>query len=302
MTPRLALDALQVRAGTRTLLGPVDLDLRAGECLGLVGESGSGKSLTVLSLLGLLPPGLAATGTLRLDGRAIAIDSPEHRALRGRAIAWMPQDPQASLHPLRTVGAQLCESLRALRGLDAAAAKREAIALFERLQLPEPAAMLQRHPHQLSGGQRQRVLLALALAGAPMVLLADEPTSALDPRLAGETLQLLDQLRRDLGLSVLLVSHDLPLVATYAQRVAILRRGELVERGDAAAVFAHPQHEYTRELLAAEHLPPPPQAAPGPLLLDIAALSVAYPRAPAPALRDASLQLQIGRASCRERV
>lgn len=281
MTPRLALDALQVRAGTRTLLGPVDLDLRAGECLGLVGESGSGKSLTVLSLLGLLPPGLTATGTLRLDGRAIAIDSPEHRALRGRAIAWMPQDPQASLHPLRTVGAQLCESLRALRGLDAAAAKREAIALFERLQLPEPAAMLQRHPHQLSGGQRQRVLLALALAGAPMVLLADEPTSALDPRLAGETLQLLDQLRRDLGLSVLLVSHDLPLVATYAQRVAILRRGELVERGDAAAVFAHPQHEYTRELLAAEHLPPPPQTAPGPLLLDIAALSVAYPRAPA---------------------
>ncbi|MCX7034050.1 MAG: ABC transporter ATP-binding protein [Arenimonas sp.] len=294
MTPRLALEGLQVRAGDRTLLGPLDLDLRAGECLGLVGESGSGKSLTVLSLLGLLPPGLVATGTLRLDGQAIAFDSKPHRALRGRAIAWMPQDPQASLHPLRTVGRQLCESLRALRGIDAAAAKTEAVALFARLQLPEPAAMLERYPHQLSGGQRQRVLLALALAGAPQVLLADEPTSALDPRLARETLDLLDRLRRELGLSVLLVSHDLPLVAAYAQRVAILRRGELVERGDAAAVFAQPQHEYTRELLAAEHLPPPEQAAPGPLLLDIAALSVTYPRAPAPALSNASLQLHRG--------
>jgi ABC-type glutathione transport system ATPase component len=294
VTPRLSLEGLQVLAGARTLLGPLDLDLRAGECLGLVGESGSGKSLTVLSLLGLLPPGLAASGTLRLDGRAITLDSPEHRALRGRAVAWMPQDPQASLHPLRTVGSQLCESLRALRGFDVAAAKREAVALFERLQLPDPTLLLERHPHQLSGGQRQRALLALALAGAPQVLLADEPTSALDPRLARETLGLLDRLRRELRLSVLLVSHDLPLVAAYAQRVAILRRGELVERGDAAAVFAAPQHEYTRELLAAEHLPPPAQAAPGPLLLEVAALSVSYPRAAAPALSDASLQLHRG--------
>ena len=294
MIPRLVIEALQVRAGARTLLGPMDLDLQAGECLGLVGESGSGKSLTVLSLLGLLPPGLQATGTLRLDGVAIALSSPAHRALRGRAIAWMPQDPQASLHPLRSVGAQLCESLRALRGLDAAGARREAVTLFDRLRLPGPATLLDRHPHQLSGGQRQRVLLALALAGAPQVLLADEPTSALDPRLARETLDLLDALRRELGLSVLLVSHDLPLVAAYAQRVAILRRGALVERGDAAAVFAHPRHDYTRELLAAEHLPPPAAATPGKLLLDVASLSVRYPRAPAPALQDASLRLHRG--------
>ena len=115
MTPRLALEALEVRTVSKTLLGPMDLDLHAGECLGLVGESGSGKSLTVLSLLGLLPPGLTARGVLRLDGRAIALGGAEHRALRGRAIAWMPQDPQASLHPLRTVGAQVRESLRALR-------------------------------------------------------------------------------------------------------------------------------------------------------------------------------------------
>ncbi|MBW8368825.1 MAG: ATP-binding cassette domain-containing protein, partial [Arenimonas sp.] len=167
MTARLALEGLEVRAGGRVLLGPINLDLRAGECLGLVGESGSGKSLSVLSLLGLLPPGLEATGTLHLDGRAITLESRQHHALRGRTIAWMPQDPQASLHPLRTVGAQLCESLRVLRRLDARSARREAIALFERLQLPEPAALLARHPHQLSGGQRQRVMLARALAGAP---------------------------------------------------------------------------------------------------------------------------------------
>ena len=294
MTPRLALEALEVRTVSKTLLGPMDLDLHAGECLGLVGESGSGKSLTVLSLLGLLPPGLTARGVLRLDGRAIALGGAEHRALRGRAIAWMPQDPQASLHPLRTVGAQLRESLRALRGIGAEAAQLEAVALFERLQLPDPEGLLTRHPHQLSGGQRQRVLLALALAGAPQVLLADEPTSALDPRLARETLDLLDQLRRDLALSVLLVSHDLPLVAAYAQRVAILRRGELVERGDAVSVFAQPAHAYTRELLAAEHLPAPAASTPGPLLLDIEALSVRYPRAPTDALSQASLQLHRG--------
>ena len=251
MSALLELRALEVRVDGRALLGPVDLSLHAGQCLGLVGESGSGKSLAVLALLGLLPPGLSATGTLRFGPRALALGSREHRALRGRSLAWMPQDPQASLHPLRSIGAQLIESLRILRKLDAAPARREALALFERLQLPDPPALLARFPHQLSGGQRQRVLLALALAGAPELLLADEPTSALDPRLARESLDLLDRLRRELGLALLLVSHDLPLVAAYAQRVAILRRGALVEHGEAAAVFARPQHAYTRELLAA---------------------------------------------------
>ncbi|WP_146907437.1 ATP-binding cassette domain-containing protein [Arenimonas daejeonensis] len=294
MSARLALRGLQVHAGTRRLLGPLDLDLAPGQCLGLVGESGSGKSLTVLSLLGLLPPGLTAQGELLLDGERIELGSPAHHALRGRAIAWMPQDPQASLHPLRTVGAQLIESLRTLRGLDAAGARRAALSLFERLQLPDPSTLLARHPHQLSGGQRQRVLLALALAGKPRLLLADEPTSALDPRLAEEALALLDGLRREFGLAVLLVSHDLPLVAAHARRVAILRDGGLVETGDAGEVFANPQHAYTRELLAAERLPAPEPAAPGPRLLRLESVSVSYPRAPTPALQAASLDLHRG--------
>ncbi|HEU0153233.1 MAG TPA: ABC transporter ATP-binding protein [Arenimonas sp.] len=294
MTALLSLRGLQVAVGERRLLGPLDLDLAEGDCLGLVGESGSGKSLTVLSLLGLLPPGLAARGTLAWQGRDVPLGSGVHAALRGRAIAWMPQDPQASLHPLRRVGAPLVESLRLLRGLDAAAARHEALALFERLQLPTPARLMDRYPHQLSGGQRQRVLLALALAGAPKLLLADEPTSALDPRLARESLRLVDELRQALGLAVLLVSHDLPLVAAHAQRVAILLRGECVESGDADRVFAAPAHAYTRELLAADQLPAPAPAAPGPRLLQVDGLGVHYPRAPAAALQDASLTLHRG--------
>ena len=294
MSSLLGLRGLEVSAGGRRLLGPLDLDLAAGECLGLVGESGSGKSLTVLSLLGLLPAGLAARGTLSWQGQALAAGGRGHVALRGRAIAWMPQDPQASLHPLRRVGAPLVESLRVLRGLDAATARFEALALFERLQLPTPAALMARYPHELSGGQRQRVLLALALAGSPKLLLADEPTSALDPRLAKESLDLIDELRRELGLAVLLVSHDLPLVTAYAQRVAILRQGECVEAGDAAAVFANPAHAYTRELLAADRLPAPAPSTPGPRLLQIEQLSVHYPRTPAAALLDASLSLHRG--------
>ena len=294
MSELLSLAGLEVDSGGRRLLGPLDLAMAPGECLGLVGESGSGKSLTVGALLGLLAPGLAARGTLAWQGRTLALGGREHAALRGRAIAWMPQDPQASLHPLRRVGAPLVESLRLLRGLDAASARREALALFDRLQLPTPAALMDRYPHQLSGGQRQRVLLALALAGAPRLLLADEPTSALDPRLAKESLDLIDQLRRELGLAVLLVSHDLPLVARYAQRVAILRQGECVETGAAAAVFERPAHAYTRELLAADRLPAPEPLPPGPRLLEIDRLSVHYPRAPTAALQDASLSLHRG--------
>ncbi|GAB2498748.1 ATP-binding cassette domain-containing protein [Arenimonas alkanexedens] len=294
MSALLSLRGLEVRAGPQRLLGPLDMELAPGQCLGLVGESGSGKSLTVLSLLGLLPPGLRACGTLSWQGRTLDAGRSDHVALRGRDIAWMPQDPQASLHPLRRVGATLIESLRVLRGLDAATAQREALALFERLQLPTPPALMARYPHQLSGGQRQRVLLALALAGSPRLLLADEPTSALDPRLAKESLDLIDALRRELGLAVLLVSHDLPLVAAYAQRVAVLRQGECVEAGDAAEIFTRPAHAYTRELLAADQLPAPEQATPGPRLLQVDSLTVHYPRAPVAALQDASLSLHRG--------
>jgi ABC-type glutathione transport system ATPase component len=294
--PLLQLHALCVHlAGRDTpLLGPIDLSLREGECLGLIGESGSGKSLTVLALMGLLPPGLHATGALQWDGSAVPWNSSAQHALRGRALAWMPQDPQASLHPLRTLGAQLEESLRLRRGLDRAAARSEARRLFDELELPMPAELLQRFPHQISGGQRQRVGLALALSGAPRILLADEPTSALDPRLAGEMLALLDRLRRERGLGLVLVSHDLPLVGRHADRVLILQGGHEVESGRTAEVFAAPRAEYTRDLLAADRLPAPLPAALGETLLEVVDLDVRYPRSPEPAVRQASLSLRRG--------
>jgi ABC-type microcin C transport system duplicated ATPase subunit YejF len=293
---RLAVSALEVRLSRQAtpLLGPFDLCLPEATCTALVGESGSGKSLTALALLDLLPSGLAARGELHWGGARAAIGSPAHRALRGRQLAWMPQDALASLHPLRRIGAQLIESLRALRGLDTAAARGQALALLEQLELPTPAQLLARYPHQLSGGQRQRVNLALALAGDAQLLIADEPTSALDPRLAREMLDLLDRLRRERGLSLLLISHDLPLVGRYAQQVMILRRGQPLEAGDTARVFAQPQHEYTRELLAADRLPAAGAGAVGESLLQVQRLQVRYPRAPQPALRQASFELRRG--------
>ncbi|MBW8811643.1 MAG: ABC transporter ATP-binding protein, partial [Lysobacter sp.] len=197
---------------SRRLLGPLDMELHPGQCLGVVGESGSGKSLTALALLGLLPAQLRAQGRLTIDGSDLAIASAAHARLRGRTLAWVPQDPLAALHPLRRIGAQINETLRVVRGLSAAAAGAQAQALLERVQLPDPAAALRRYPHQFSGGQRQRIAIALALATQPRVLIADEPTSALDARIARDILDLLDRLRREDGLALLLISHDLPLV------------------------------------------------------------------------------------------
>ena len=290
----LRVHALSVfQAGrSEALLGPLDLQIDAGDSLGLIGESGSGKSLTALALMGLLPPGLRATGDLQFDGRSIPLLSPAHLVLRGRVLAWMPQDPQASLHPLRSIGAQLIESLRVLRQLDRAEATREALRQLQELELPTPASLLHRYPHQLSGGQRQRV--SLALAGNPRVLLADEPTSALDPRLAGEMLELLERLRRERQLAVVLISHDLPLIGHYARHMAILHRGELVETGEAMAVFASPAHEVTRALLAANRLPEPAASAPGARVLTVDALQVRYPRSREAAVRQACFELHRG--------
>ena len=260
----LALRQLQVHAGTRRLLGPLDLELVPGRCLGVVGESGSGKSLTALSLLGLLPQGLHASGEVLHDGEAIPLGArivPAHVALRGRVLGWVPQDPLASLHPLRTVGAQLRETLRAH-----ARPEREARDLLARVHLPDPGAALARFPHQFSGGQRQRIAIALALCSAPRYLIADEPTSALDARIAREVLDLLDALRREDGLGLMLISHDLPLVGAYADEVLVLRRGDVIERGATRAVFDAPVQDYTRELIAAEQIPPSPLRDADPLL------------------------------------
>jgi ABC-type glutathione transport system ATPase component len=345
----LALRDLEVSAGARRLLGPLDLELRPGHCLGVVGESGSGKSLTALSMLGLLPANLHVRGMLALDGddrpagvnhhrdgdsdtrpprdkpphASIALGAPvarSHAALRGCVLAWVPQDPLASLHPLRRIGAQLRETLRTHGQADG-----HMQALLERVRVPEPAAALRRYPHEFSGGQRQRIAIALALASRPRYLIADEPTSALDARIAREILDLLDGLRREDGLGVMLISHDLPLVGAYADDVLVLRRGAVVERGKTAAVFAAPTHEYTRELLEADRLPSALVAAPegathpsathsehtetavapsgapttassetAAPLLRAEAMRMRYPRASRPALDDVSLTLQRG--------
>ncbi len=322
----LLLRQLEVHVGARRLLGPLDLELVPGQCLGVVGESGSGKSLTALSLLGLLPAGLRATGALAHDGVDIMLTSRMHAALRGRALGWVPQDPLAALHPLRTVGAQMRETLRAYGHADA-----QARDLLERVRLPDAAAALKRCPHQFSGGQRQRIAIALALCSRPRYLIADEPTSALDARIAREVLDLLDALRREDDLGLMLISHDLPLVGAYAEHVLVLRRGDVVERGATRDVFADPRHAYTRELIEADRLPhapvatvdvgaeavgaaeaamgvpvatpkessatpiaasaAPTRAAP---LLRAEAMRMRYPRASAPALDDVSLTLHRG--------
>ena len=295
-TPVFSVENLQVHLAKQpeALLGPVSLQCARSECLGLVGESGSGKSLTALSLLGLLPPGLRASGRLQLFGEDIIFNSSQHIALLGNAIAWMPQDAAAALHPLRTVGDQLCEAIKVLQKIPDGDAKKAALHLFEQLELPEPEQLQHRYPHQLSGGQRQRVLLAIALAGNPKILIADEPTSALDPRLAREALELLDSLRQKRQLAIVLISHDLPLLAAYAQRVMVLQRGKVVEIGSAEHIFRNAQHPYTRELLAAEHLPAPAVHEIGASILQVNQLSIRYPRAKTNAVDLAQFDLKRG--------
>ena len=296
MTPVFQVESLQVhlKHQSEPLLGPLSFHCDESECLGLVGESGSGKSLTALSLLGLLPPGLRASGRLQLFGEDIVFDSPRHRALLGHAIAWMPQDASAALHPLRTVGDQLCESIGVLQKLDAKSSRNAALHLFAQFELPDPEILLHRYPHQLSGGQRQRVLLAIALAGKPKILIADEPTSALDPRLAREALELLESLRKKLQLAILLISHDLPLLGAYAQRVMVLQRGKVVETGSVARIFANAEHPYTRELLAAEHLPALEPHQVGENILQVDKLDIRYPRAMNNAVEQARFELRRG--------
>lgn len=258
------LDVAELRVGFPARVGwthPVDgvsLRIGHGEALALVGASGSGKSLTALAIMGLLPrPGQILSGSIRLDGEDLAT-APERRLreVRGRNIGMVFQDPLASLNPVRTIGDQLVETIRAHDSLDTGAAGREAVRLLDAVGLPDPAAQLHAWPHQLSGGQRQRALIAIALAGRPSLLIADEPTSALDVTIQAEILDLLGQLRRDQGLALLLITHDLAVAATQADRVAVMQAGQIVETGSVLEVLHHPAHRYTAALLeAAPHLP-----------------------------------------------
>ncbi|HVS04445.1 MAG TPA: ABC transporter ATP-binding protein [Thermoanaerobaculia bacterium] len=257
MPPLLEVEDLSIAfpgaQGEVSVVRGVSLAIDRGEVLGLVGESGAGKTLTALAMLRLVPPpGRITGGSVRLAGEELlSLPEPAMRRVRGRRIAMVFQDPAAALDPVRSVGAQLSETIRAHRRVSRAAARDEAAALLARVALAEPAEYLGAFAHQLSGGESQRVLLALALAGGPEVLLADEPTAALDVTVQAQVLDLLQSVRRRRGLAMLLVTHDLGVVAAACDRVAVLYGGEVVEQGSTRAVLAAPRHPYTRALLAA---------------------------------------------------
>ena len=230
----------------------VGFRLHKGELLGVVGESGSGKSVTMLSVLGLLPtpPAEVVAGTARLGGRDLmGLDRDALRQVRGARIGFVFQDPMTSLNPVLTVGYQIAEPLRTHRGLDKKAAWRRAAELLDLVGIPAAASRLREYPHQFSGGMRQRVMIALALACDPQVLIADEPTTALDVTVQAQILDLVRRLRRELGMAIVWITHDLRVVAGLADRVMVMYGGVVVERGRVADVYLRPRHPYTRGLL-----------------------------------------------------
>ncbi len=238
--------------GPAEVLRGVSFDLDRGQTLGLIGESGCGKSMTALALIGLQPESATLRGEIHFDGQDLSQADERHWCrLRGAKIGMVFQEPMSALNPLHPVGRQIGESLRLHRGLSAAAARAEALRLLERVQLTQAARRLDTYPHQLSGGQRQRVVIAIALACRPALLIADEPTTALDATVQREVLDLLGSLVRDDGMALLLVSHDLAMVAERVERLMVMYAGKVVEQGPARAVFAQPAHPYARGLLAA---------------------------------------------------
>jgi peptide/nickel transport system ATP-binding protein len=233
----------------------IDLDVGSGEALALVGESGCGKSVTWLAALGLLPSKAQVTGSVRLDGQEI-LHAPPARldAIRGGRIAMIFQDPASSLNPVHRIGRQITEALRLHRGLTGEAAREEARRLLDRVGMPDARRRLQAYPHELSGGQNQRVMIAMALAGEPELLVADEPTTALDVTIQAQILDLLSEIRRDTGMALVLISHDLGVVAETCERVCVMYAGRIVEETAAQTLFAAPAHPYAAGLMAA--LPP----------------------------------------------
>ncbi|MBX3636274.1 MAG: ABC transporter ATP-binding protein [Rubrivivax sp.] len=243
---------LQTSRGAADALREVSFSLDRGQTLGLIGESGCGKSITALALMGLLPEGAKVAGSMRLDGTELTtLPEPDWCRLRGRRIGMVFQEPMTALNPLHTIGRQIAEPLRLHLGLSAAAARAQALRLLERVQLPQAAQRLDAYPHQLSGGQRQRVVIAIALACGPDLLIADEPTTALDVTIQREVLDLIEQLRREDGMGLLLISHDLGVMADTVERVMVMYGGLVVERGPTEQVFERLAHPYTRGLFAA---------------------------------------------------
>ncbi|WP_424929881.1 ABC transporter ATP-binding protein [Amaricoccus tamworthensis] len=253
----LSVRGLQVAArgegGPVPLVKGIGFDLKRGETLAIAGESGSGKSITSLSIMGLLPPpGVNVTGgEIRLGDQVLTgLSDAGLRRVRGNRIAMIFQEPMTSLNPVMTVGNQVIEAIRAHTPMSRQAAKAEALAALKAVRLSEPARRMVQYPHELSGGMRQRVMIAMALALKPEVLIADEPTTALDVTVQREVLELLRDLQRTQGTAILLITHDMGVVAEYADRVVIMRQGQVVEEGDTRRIFQAPREQYTRDLLA----------------------------------------------------
>jgi peptide/nickel transport system ATP-binding protein len=261
VTPVLTVETLRVeipvKGGLLRAVRGIDLAIRAGETHGLVGESGSGKSLTALGIMGLLPARAhRSAAQLRLGAvDLLALGERAMEDVRGDRVAMIFQEPMTSLNPAFTVGAQLTETLRRHRKLSRAEALERAAGMLARVGISSPRTRLAQYPHQLSGGLRQRVMIAMALLCEPKLLIADEPTTALDVTVQAQILRLLAELQRAMGLAILLITHDLSVVARVAQRVSVMYAGEIVETGAVADVFARPAHPYTRGLMAAVPVP-----------------------------------------------
>jgi len=261
----LTVDGLRVRIGDNTIVDGVDYEVQPSEVFGIAGESGSGKTISMLALLGLLPERSTVEGTATFAGRdLLAMPRRNLRELSGRDVAMVFQDPFTSLHPMLSVGRQLTEHVRLHLGLDRRAAEQRALELLADVRIPDPAAALRRFPHQFSGGMRQRIAIAIALACGPKLLIADEPTTALDVTVQAGILRLLDRLRHEHELSVVLITHDLGVLSSIADTVSIFYAGRVVESGPRDTVLQHPRHPYTKALLDA--LPHPEAAKEKPLV------------------------------------
>ena len=259
------------RRGVVKAVDGVDLSLDEGKTLGLVGESGCGKSVTALSILRLVPRprGKIVGGEIRYQGRNL-LDFPEEemRRIRGGEIGMVFQEPMTSLNPVFSIGDQLLEAITVHHRMSRREAKERAIELLSAVGFPDPALRLKNYPHQLSGGMRQRVMIAIALAGEPRVLIADEPTTALDVTIQAQILDLIQRLKEERGLSVIFITHNLGIVASFADEVAVMYAGRIVERAEVEAIFHSPLHPYTRGLLesvprpSSDHLHPIPGSVP----------------------------------------
>ena len=250
--PLIRISNLNVHFGGLPALRGIDLEISKGEAVGLVGESGCGKSVTWLAALGLLPKTAVVTGSVALEGEEL-LNAPASvlDRVRGGRIAMIFQDPATALNPVHTVGKQVGEALKLHRGMDDTTARAEARRLFEMVGIPNPAQRIDVYPHEMSGGQNQRVMIAMALAGQPDLLVADEPTTALDATIQAQILDLLRRLQTELGMALVLISHDLGVVAEMCGRVCVMYAGRIVEQSPSEQLFAHPAHPYTQGLLGA---------------------------------------------------